>query len=157
MRFLIQRSKEASVSIDGKVVGAIGRGFTVLIGIGGGDTEEVADKMLKKLFGLRIFEDEAGKTNCSLAQVQGSLLMVSQFTLYADCRRGNRPGFTYAAPPALAESLYEYILKRSRALMKDNGINGTVEHGEFGAEMQVSLINDGPFTIWLDSKELGME
>ena len=157
MRFLIQRAKNASVSIDGNVVGRIDHGYAVLIGIGGTDTEAIADKMLKKLFGLRIFEDDAGKTNCSLAQVQGSLLLVSQFTLYADCRRGNRPGFTYAAPPAMAENLYEYILAQSRILMKENGIDGTVEHGEFGAEMQVSLTNDGPFTILLDSRELGME
>ena len=148
MRFVIQRVTEASVCVDGETVGKIGRGFLVLIGIAQEDDEAAADRMLKKMIGLRIFEDENGKTNLSLDQVGGSLLLVSQFTLYADCRRGNRPGFTYAAKPDHAVPLYEYMIRRAEEFVP------VVEHGIFGADMKVSLVNDGPFTIVLDSAEL---
>ena len=148
MRFVIQRVSEGSVSIDGQLRGSIGRGFVVLIGIGKDDTKQTADKMIKKMLGLRIFEDENGKTNLSLDAVGGSLLLISQFTLYADCRHGNRPGFTNAGSPDMAEELYEYIINECRQSVS------IVEEGEFGADMKVSLTNDGPFTILLDSAEL---
>lgn len=148
MRFVIQRVLESSVSVDGKVVGSIGKGFMVLIGVGAGDTRETADKMIKKLIGMRIFEDENGKTNLNLESVGGSLLLISQFTLYADCKRGNRPGFTDAGAPDLAEELYEYIIAECRKSVP------IVERGIFGADMKVSLINDGPFTVILDSEKL---
>ena len=148
MRFVIQRVSEGSVSIDGKVCGSIGKGYVVLIGVGSGDTKETADKMLKKMLGLRIFEDENGKTNLSLDSVGGELLLISQFTLYADCKHGNRPGFTDAGAPDMAKALYEYIIEECRKSVP------VVEQGEFGADMKVSLINDGPFTIILDSDKL---
>ncbi|MGN1383316.1 MAG: D-aminoacyl-tRNA deacylase [Eubacterium sp.] len=148
MRFVIQRVLESKVEVDGKTIGEIGQGFLVLIGVTHGDTKETADKMVKKLIGMRIFEDENGKTNLSLEKVSGSLLLVSQFTLYADCRRGNRPGFTDAADPELANDLYEYIISECRKQVPH------VETGEFGADMKVSLVNDGPFTIILDSEDL---
>ncbi|MFC2662441.1 MAG: D-aminoacyl-tRNA deacylase [Eubacterium sp.] len=148
MRFVIQRVLESKVEVDGKTIGEIGQGFLVLIGVTHGDTKETADKMVKKLIGMRIFEDENGKTNLSLEKVGGSLLLVSQFTLYADCRRGNRPGFTDAADPEIANDLYEYIISECRKQVKH------VETGEFGADMKVSLVNDGPFTIILDSADL---
>ncbi|HIV80037.1 MAG TPA: D-tyrosyl-tRNA(Tyr) deacylase [Candidatus Avanaerovorax faecigallinarum] len=148
MRFVIQRVLESSVSVDGKVVGQIGKGFMVLIGVGSGDTREIADKMIKKLIGMRIFEDENGKTNLNLESVGGSLLLISQFTLYADCKRGNRPGFTDAGAPDLAEELYEYIISECRKSVP------VVERGVFGADMKVSLVNDGPFTVILDSEKL---
>ena len=148
MRFVIQRVSEGSVSIDGQLRGSIGRGFVVLIGIGKDDTKQTADKMIKKMLGLRIFEDENGKTNLSLDTVGGSLLLISQFTLYADCRHGNRPGFTNAGSPDMAEELYKYIINECRKSVS------IVEEGEFGADMKVSLTNDGPFTILLDSAEL---
>ena len=148
MRFVIQRVSEGSVSIDGKVCGSIGKGFVVLIGVGADDTKETADKMLKKMLGLRIFEDENGKTNLSLDSVGGELLLISQFTLYADCKHGNRPGFTDAGAPDMAKALYEYIIEECRKSVP------VVEQGEFGADMKVSLINDGPFTIILDSDKL---
>ena len=148
MRFVIQRVSEGSVSIDGKVCGSIGKGYVVLIGVGSGDTKETADKMLKKMLGLRIFEDENGKTNLSLDSVGGQLLLISQFTLYADCKHGNRPGFTDAGAPDMAKALYEYIIEECRKSVP------VVEQGEFGADMKVSLINDGPFTIILDSDKL---
>lgn len=148
MRFVIQRVLESSVSVDGKVVGQIGKGFMVLIGVGSGDTREIADKMIKKLIGMRIFEDENGKTNLNLESVGGSLLLISQFTLYADCKRGNRPGFTDAGAPDLAEELYEYIISECRKTVP------VVERGVFGADMKVSLVNDGPFTVILDSEKL---
>ena len=144
MRFLIQRVTEASVSIDGQVTGQIGRGYMVLIGACDSDTEEIADLFVRKLLGLRIFEDENGKTNLSLKDVNGELLLVSQFTLYANCRKGNRPGFTDAGSPEHANKLYEYIVQACR----DAGYR--VQTGVFGAEMKVSLVNDGPFTIMLD-------
>lgn len=148
MRFVIQRVRESSVSVDGQVIGRIGQGLLVLIGISGEDNEAVADKMVHKLLGLRIFEDENGKTNLSLADVGGALLLVSQFTLYADCRKGNRPSFTNAGAPKLANALYEYIIEVCRRSVL------SVETGSFGADMKVSLVNDGPFTILLDSDAL---
>ncbi len=148
MRFVIQVVSEGSVSIEGNTVGKIGRGYVVLIGIGKGDTTQTADKMIRKLMGLRIFPDENGKTNLSVNDVGGALLLISQFTLYADCRHGNRPGFTDAADPESAKSLYRYVLDKC----SETGI--TVAHGEFGADMKVSLVNEGPFTIILDSEDL---
>lgn len=148
MRFVIQRVLESKVEVDGRTIGEIGQGFLVLIGVTHGDTRQTADKMVKKLIGMRIFEDENGKTNLSLDKVDGSLLLVSQFTLYADCHRGNRPGFTDAADPALAEELYEYIISECRKQVRN------VQTGSFGADMKVSLVNDGPFTILLDSEDL---
>lgn len=144
MRLVIQRVLEASVKAEGKTVGSIGKGFLVFVGVGRDDTRETADKYLKKLLGLRIFEDENGKTNLSLKDVNGELLLVSQFTLYANCRKGNRPSFTEAGDPAKAEELYEYMIREaSRTVSK-------VQHGIFGADMKVSLVNDGPFTVTLD-------
>lgn len=148
MRFVIQRVTEASVSVDGGIIGRIGKGFLVLIGVSEDDSEKDADRLVKKMTGLRIFEDENGKTNLSLADVEGSLLLVSQFTLYADCKKGNRPGFARAGSPEKAEALYEYIIAKCRESVP------VVETGSFGAEMKVSLINDGPFTILLDSENL---
>lgn len=148
MRFVIQRVKHASVSVDGEITGKIDRGFLVLIGVCEGDTREIADKMVRKMTGLRIFEDEEGKTNLSLESVGGSLLLVSQFTLYADCKKGNRPSFIRAGSPELAESLYDYIISACR----EKGFS--VGTGVFGAEMDVELLNEGPFTILLDSDTL---
>ncbi|MCR5119962.1 MAG: D-tyrosyl-tRNA(Tyr) deacylase [Lachnospiraceae bacterium] len=148
MRFVIQRVTEASVTIEGKVKGSIGKGFMVLIGISESDTKEVADKMVRKLVGMRIFADENDKTNLSLADVNGSLLLISQFTLYADCKKGNRPSFVKAGGPEMATALYEYIIEECKKNVPD------VQTGEFGADMAVSLINDGPFTIILNSEEL---
>ncbi len=148
MRFVIQRVSHASVTVDGSVLGKIGKGFLVLIGVSGTDTEETADKMVKKMLGLRIFEDENGKTNLDLRTVNGELLLISQFTLYADCKRGNRPGFTRAGKPEEAKALYEYIIRKCKEEFP------VVEQGEFGADMKVELLNDGPFTILLDSEEL---
>lgn len=148
MIFVIQRVTSSSVTVDGEVVGKIGKGFNVLIGVSATDTKETADKMIRKLIGLRIFEDENGKTNLSLEKVGGELLLISQFTLYADCRHGNRPGFTDAGDPKMAEELYEYIISECRKQVP------VVEKGIFGAEMQVSIENDGPFTIILDSDKL---
>lgn len=144
MKFVIQRCQNASVSVDGKTVGSIEKGLTVLIGISEEDTQETADKYLKKMLNLRIFEDEAGKTNRSLMDVSGSLLLISQFTLYANCRRGNRPSFTDAGSPQKAEALYQYLIEKAKEQVS------IVETGIFGADMQVSLVNDGPFTIILD-------
>ncbi len=148
MKFIIQRVTEASVTINQQVAGSIQQGYMVLIGIADTDTTEIADKMVKKMLGLRIFEDENGKTNISLSDVNGSLLLISQFTLYANCKKGNRPSFIEAGKPELAEPLYQYIIKKCKESV------AIVETGEFGADMKVSLINDGPFTIVLDSKEL---
>ena len=145
MKFVIQRVDSASVKVEGKVVGSIGKGFLVFIGVGQGDTEEEADKYLKKLLGLRIFEDEQWKTNLSLADVEGQLLLISQFTLYANCRKGNRPSFIEAGDPKLAEGLYEYLVKKAREQVS------VVETGIFGAHMEVSLVNHGPFTILLEN------
>lgn len=148
MKFVIQRVTEASVTVEGNCIGKIGTGFLVLIGISENDTREIADKMIKKLIGLRIFKDENGKVNLSLADVDGELLLVSQFTLYADCKKGNRPSFVNAGNPELANQLYEYIIESCRLQIP------VVETGSFGADMKVSLLNDGPFTILLDSREL---
>ena len=148
MKFVIQRVTEASVKVEENIIGQIGKGFLVLIGVGQTDTEEVADKLVKKMIGLRIFEDENGKTNLSLADVNGALLLISQFTLYANCKKGNRPSFTESGAPDMAEHLYEYII----AICKESV--PVVEQGSFGADMKVSLINDGPFTIVLDSEQL---
>lgn len=145
MKFVIQRVTRASVTVDGTCIGSIGRGFLVLIGIGAEDTKETADRYVKKMLGLRIFEDEQGKTNLSLKDVNGGLLLISQFTLYADCRKGNRPSFIHAGAPALAEELYEYIID----CCKKEGY--PVRTGEFGADMKVELVNDGPFTVVLDN------
>ncbi len=199
MKFVIQRTKEASVVVDKNVIGEIGKGFLVLIGVSDEDNEAIADKMVKKMLGLRIFEDENGKTNLSLKDVGGSLLLISQFTLYADCKKGNRPSFIKAGAPDEANRLYEYIIASCRNVLNDwkkesaedeaavyNGAEDTamsennnlaaadsitagnetfkpdgitaekysVQTGSFGADMKVSLINDGPFTIVLDSAEI---
>ena len=151
MKFLIQRVNEASVEVDGETTGSIEKGFLVFIGVSDTDTKNIADKMIKKLLGLRIFADEAGKTNLSVKDVGGSLLLVSQFTLYADCRKGNRPSFTSAGAPGLAEELYEYIIEECRKEIEDPA---HVQTGVFGGDMKVSLVNDGPFTIMLDSDEI---
>lgn len=144
MKFLIQRVTEASVDIEGETVGKIGKGYLVLIGVGEGDTHEVADRFIRKMLALRIFADENGKTNLSIKDVGGALLLVSQFTLYADCHKGNRPTFNAAGNPALANELYEYIIAECKKEVP------VVETGRFGADMKVSLVNDGPFTIMLD-------
>mgnify|MGYP002707981275 FL=1 len=148
MRFVIQRVTEASVTIDGDISGKIGKGYLVLIGVADTDTKEIADKMIRKMIGLRIFEDEQGKTNLSLADVDGGLLLVSQFTLYANCKKGNRPSFIEAGKPDMANEMYEYIIEKCRESVDE------VQTGEFGADMKVQLLNDGPFTILLDSDQL---
>ena len=148
MRFVIQRVSSADVKIDGETVGAIEKGFMVLIGVSDSDTKAIADKMVKKMIGLRIFEDEQGKTNLSLDSVGGGLLLISQFTLYADCKKGNRPSFIRAGKPEMAEEMYEYIIAKCKESVE------IVERGRFGADMKVSLTNDGPFTIVLDSDML---
>ncbi len=144
MKFLVQRVKNAEVDIDNKTVGNIDKGFMVLIGITHTDTKEIADYLIKKLINLRVFEDENGKMNLSLKDVNGSLLLVSQFTLYADCSSGNRPSFTNAAKPDFANELYEYIIAECKKKIN------IVETGVFGADMKVELINDGPVTIILE-------
>ena len=148
MRFVIQRVTRASVTIEERVAGQIRDGFLVLIGVEDSDTKEIADKMIRKMLGLRIFADEQGKTNLSLADVNGQLLLVSQFTLYADCRKGNRPSFVKAGQPDMAKAMYEYVVGECRKQIS------VVETGEFGADMKVELLNDGPFTILLDSDEI---
>ncbi len=148
MKLVIQRVKQASVTIDGVVTGEIDKGMLVLIGVADGDTKEMADKMIKKLLGLRIFEDVKGKTNLSLRDVDGSLLLVSQFTLYADCKKGNRPSFIRAGKPDAANEMYTYIIEKCKEEVAN------VQTGVFGADMKVALLNDGPFTIILDSDEI---
>ncbi len=148
MKFVIQRVTEAAVSVDNQIIGKIDKGYLVLIGISQSDDVSVADKMIKKLIGLRIFEDENGKTNLDIKAVNGQLLLVSQFTLYADCRKGNRPSFTDAGNPESANNLYEYIIDKCKEEIP------VVEKGCFGADMKISLVNDGPFTIVLNSDEL---
>ena len=148
MKYVIQRVSRANVKVDGRIIGETGRGYMVLIGVSDFDNEEIADKMTAKMLGLRIFEDENGKTNLSLADVGGELLLISQFTLYADCRKGNRPSFINAGKPEHANALYEYIIKKCR----ESGYK--TETGSFGADMKVELVNDGPFTVVLDSEEL---
>lgn len=148
MRFLIQRVQNASVTVDGKISGSIDNGFLVLIGITNLDTTQTADTLIKKLINLRVFNDSNGKMNLSIKDINGSLLLVSQFTLYADCKHGNRPGFTDAAKPEYAEELYNYVVREC----KNQAIK--VQTGEFGADMKVNLLNDGPVTIMLDSNDL---
>ncbi len=148
MKFVIQRVTHASVTVEENIVGSIQNGFLVLIGVSNTDTEAIADKMLHKMLNLRIFEDENSKTNLSLKDVSGSLLLISQFTLYADCKKGNRPSFVKAGAPDHAERLYEYIIEECK---KDCPI---VECGVFGAHMKIELLNDGPFTIVLDSNQI---
>ncbi len=148
MRAVVTRVNHASVRIEGKIHGQIGKGLLVLLGVHRDDTEKEASKIADKICGLRIFEDENGKTNLSLADVEGSLLLISQFTLYADCKKGNRPSFIGAGAPDMASEMYEYILDAAKTYCP------RVERGEFGADMKVSLVNDGPFTIVLDSKDL---
>ena len=148
MPFIIQRVSNSKVTIDNEIRGQIGKGFMVLIGVGESDTKKIADKMIHKMINLRIFEDENGKTNLGLKDVGGSLLLISQFTLYADCKRGNRPSFVKAGAPDMAKELYEYIISKCKEEIE------IVEQGEFGADMKVELLNDGPFTVLLDSDEL---
>lgn len=148
MKFVIQRVTEGSVTVENNIIGQIGKGFVVFIGVGHEDTTDIADKMVKKMIGLRIFEDENGKTNLSLADVDGELLLISQFTLYANCKKGNRPSFTESGAPVLAEQLYQYIIEKCQESVP------VVQTGSFGADMKVSLVNDGPFTIVLDSNKL---
>ena len=148
MRFVIQRVTHAKVTVDETITGAIDKGFLVLIGVSETDTKEIADKMIKKLVGMRIFEDENEKTNLSLTDVGGGLLLVSQFTLYADCKKGNRPSFTKAGNPVMAQEMYEYVISQCKQQIEN------VQAGIFGADMKVELLNDGPFTILLDSEEL---
>ncbi|MCI8301093.1 MAG: D-tyrosyl-tRNA(Tyr) deacylase [Lachnospiraceae bacterium] len=148
MRFLIQRVSHASVETEGTVIGKIKKGFLVFIGICEEDNREIADKMIRKLIGMRIFEDENGKTNLSLEHVSGELLLISQFTLYADCKKGNRPSFIKAGNPEFANTMYEYIISECQKQVP------VVQTGSFGADMKISLVNDGPFTIMLDSDEI---
>lgn len=148
MRFVIQRVTSASCTVEGQVTGSIGRGFLVFVGVADEDNKEIADKMIKKLLGMRIFEDAEGKTNLSLADVSGELLIISQFTLYADCKKGNRPSFIKAGKPDMANEMYEYIIAECKKVVP------VVEKGIFGADMKIQLLNDGPFTIVLDSAEI---
>ena len=148
MKIVLQRVLEASVSVDSEVKGQIGKGYLLLLGVSNEDTKAIADKMIEKISRLRIFEDENGKTNLSIDQVDGEVLVISQFTLYADCKKGNRPSFVNAGAPQMANELYEYVLTRCKELFKNT------QCGVFGADMKVSLINDGPFTIVLDSNEI---
>ena len=148
MKFIVQRVTNANVSVDYNIIGEIKRGFLVLVGVSNTDTKEIADKMVSKLIRLRIFEDDEGKTNLDIKSIDGELLIISQFTLYADCRHGNRPSFINAGNPELANELYEYIIAKCKEEIP------VVQHGKFGAHMKVSLVNDGPFTIVLDSDEI---
>ena len=148
MRLVIQRVKKADVRVGQETIGKIEKGLLVFVGICNTDIKEIADKMIKKLIGLRIFEDENGKTNLDLKSVNGNLLIISQFTLYADCKKGNRPSFIRAGDPEMANQLYEYILTQCKLQVP------AAQHGEFGADMKVSLINDGPFTVLLDSADI---
>ena len=148
MKVVLQRVTKASVSVDGSVVGEIGQGYLLLLGAEDSDTEEIVDKMMDKICRLRIFRDEEGKTNRSLADVDGEILVISQFTLYADCRKGNRPSFIKAGAPDEANRLYEYFMDCCREHV------AVVERGQFGADMKVELVNDGPFTLMLDTQEL---
>jgi len=150
LRFVIQRVTRGSVTVEGNVVGSIGQGLVVLVGVGQGDTESIAARMVEKILGLRIFADEAGKMNRSVIDIGGELLMISQFTLYADCRKGRRPSFIAAGEPAIAESLFQFCVERVSA----SGLKTAA--GIFAADMQVSLNNDGPVTLVLDSDELGL-
>lgn len=151
MKFVIQRVNHASVTVDGVITGQISKGLLGFIGVGQNDTKETADQFLKKMLGLRIFEDENGKTNRSISDVNGELLLVSQFTLYANCRKGNRPSFTDAGSPQLAEELYEYLISEAKKIVP------VVQTGVFGADMKVDLQNDGPFTVILDHTAFASE
>jgi D-aminoacyl-tRNA deacylase len=148
LKLVLQRVSQASVAVSSEIVGTIDQGFVVLIGVGQGDQVLTANRMIEKMLQLRVFADEQGKMNRSITDVGGSLLLISQFTLYADCRKGRRPAFTDAAPPVEAKMLYDYFVQRCRES------NVHVQCGIFAADMQVSLVNDGPVTIVLDSKEL---
>lgn len=145
MKMVIQRVNEASVTVDGQMVGAINKGFLVFLGVGQGDSKEQADKLVKKMTGLRIFADDEDKINLSLNDVGGEVLIVSQFTLYADCKKGYRPSFVNAGAPDVAEELYEYVISETKKVIPK------VEKGVFGADMKIALVNDGPFTIILES------
>ncbi|MBQ6908229.1 MAG: D-tyrosyl-tRNA(Tyr) deacylase [Clostridia bacterium] len=147
MKIVLQRVKKATVYINGDIKGAIKKGYLILLGIGKNDTEEIACKLIEKIKKLRIFEDENGKTNLSLEQCGGKVMVVSQFTLYANCKKGNRPSFIDAAEPDLAERLYNYFLKVCKEQF------GDVQHGEFGADMNIELVNDGPFTLILENNQ----
>lgn len=147
MKFVIQRVNYARVQVDDEIVGQIKKGYLVLIGISQSDTKQIADKMIQKMINMRIFSDENGKTNLALKDVDGALLLVSQFTLYADCKKGNRPSFVHAGAPNMANDLYEYIIEKCTAEVP-------TESGIFGADMTIELANDGPFTIVLDSEQL---
>ena len=149
MKFVIQRVENASVKIGTDIYSEINKGYLVLVGITSTDTKEIADKLIQKMVGLRIFEDENGKTNLSLKDVNGDMLIVSQFTLYADCKKGNRPSFIKAGNPAFANEIYQYILQKTEEIFEKKVFSGV-----FGAEMKIFLINDGPFTIVLDSEEI---
>ena len=149
MKFVIQRVLNSSVKVEGETIGSIGKGFMVLIGVADTDTKEIADKLVDKMIKLRIFDYSEGKTNLSLSDVGGELLLVSQFTLYADCKKGNRPSFIKAGKPDFANEMYEYIISKCKTY---DGLK--VERGKFGADMKVELVNDGPFTIVLDSEEM---
>ena len=144
MKMVIQRVQNASVTVDNNVISSINKGLLVLLGVADTDTKEIADKMIRKLTGLRIFKDSEGKTNLNLASVNGELLIISQFTLYADCKKGNRPSFIKAGKPDMANDMYEYIISECSKQF-------TGKKGVFGADMKVELLNDGPFTILLDS------
>lgn len=148
MKFLIQRVQHASVTVENEVIGKIGHGLLVLVGVSNEDNQQIADKMIDKMTKLRIFDDAEGKTNLSISDVGGEFLIISQFTLYADCRKGNRPSFINAGKPDVANELYEYVI----ASLKEKGF--VAEHGSFGADMKVELLNDGPFTVMLDSAEI---
>lgn len=148
MRAVIQRVLHSKVTVEGQVLGEIGKGYNVLLGVCNEDTKEDADKLIRKIVGLRICEDEKGKTNLSIQDTEGELLIISQFTLYADCRKGRRPSFTGAGNPEHARTLYEYVIDQCKSQVKK------VAYGEFGADMKVEILNDGPFTILLDSKDL---
>ena len=150
MKVVLQRVTHAQVTVEEQVVGKIGHGFLLLLGVEDADTVETADRMVEKICKLRIFQDEHGKTNLSLADVGGELLVVSQFTLYADCHKGNRPSFVKAGAPDKANRLYEYFVERCRQYVPK------VEHGSFGADMKVELLNDGPFTLVLNADENGI-
>ena len=148
MKFVIQRVRQAEVVVEEQSVGKIDQGLMVLVSICNSDTKEIADKLINKLIHLRIFEDENGKSNLSVQDIHGNLLIISQFTLYADCRKGNRPSYTHAGNPDLANELYEYIIAQCQKEFPN------VQHGIFGAYMKVSLLNDGPFTIIFDSEQM---
>lgn len=144
MKLVVQRVRHSKVEVDSKIIGQIEKGFLVLLGVGPEDSTEIADFLVEKLCNLRVFEDENQKMNLSIKDIDGELLIVSQFTLYADCKKGNRPSFTNAAKPEMANELYEYFIEKCRDKVRK------VEHGEFGADMKVSLLNDGPVTIILE-------